>query len=416
MSIIYEYIISFTVAFIVAFSATPLVRKIAVKLKAVDIPADNRRLHKKPIALMGGMAIVWGFILSIFFTILASLITRNRWLDSPLDLVGLLVGIAIIVTIGVVDDIKSLRGVKLRLLFQLAAALAVIFISNTRIERITNPFSPVGVTELNPYISYPLTILWIMGITNALNFIDGLDGLAAGIASISSLSLFLVSILTPIVGPFSSIITAALAGATLGFLPFNFNPAKIFMGSTGAYFLGFTLSIISIEGMFKSYTAISIAIPVLALGLPLFDTIFAIFRRLVNGKPVMAADRGHLHHRLIDMGLSQKQSVIILYIAAAALGLCAVALTDRGALIATILLIFVSAFIIAGIRYITNIKDNSNTVDLNLVQQKGLPNGNRNKDAKKNIFCILKRNGNKSKGKDKGDNLSVKVLKKASHR
>lgn len=363
MKMIYEYIISFAVAFIVSFSATPIVRKIAIRLKAIDVPKDNRRLHKKPIALMGGLAIICGFICSVLFTILSSLLTGNEWLESSLDLIGLLVGVAIIAIIGAIDDIKPLSA-KIRLLFQLIAALAVIFISDTRIERITNPFSPVGVTELNPYISYVVTVLWIIGITNALNLIDGLDGLAAGVASISSLSLFFVSILTPIVGPFSSIITAALAGATLGFLPFNFNPAKIFMGSTGAYFLGFTLAFISIEGMFKSYTAISIAIPILALGLPLFDTIFAIFRRLINGKPVMAADRGHLHHRLIDMGLSQKQSVIILYIASAALGLCAIVLTDKGALSAIILLILVSAFIIAGSKYMVELTDSSDDIEL----------------------------------------------------
>ncbi len=367
---------------------------------------------------MGGLAIVCGFILSVLFTILSSLLTRNQWLESWLDLIGLLVGITIIVLIGAIDDIKPLSA-KTRLFFQLIAALAVMFISDTRIERITNPFSQVGVTELSPYISYPLTILWIIGITNALNLIDGLDGLAAGVASISSLSLFFVSILTPIVGPFSSIITAALAGATLGFLPFNFNPAKIFMGSTGAYFLGFTLAVISIEGMFKSYTAISIAIPILALGLPLFDTVFAIFRRLLNGKPVMAADRGHLHHRLMDMGLSQKQSVIILYIASAALGLCAIVLTDKGALSAIILLILVSAFIIAGARYMVGITDDSDEIEVESYQDKtilheGKNTGDMGTDKVNTVSTadISTRNANSSKD----SNLSVKILKKAGNR
>jgi UDP-GlcNAc:undecaprenyl-phosphate GlcNAc-1-phosphate transferase len=433
MNMIYEYIISFAVAFIVSFSATPIVRKIAIKLKAIDVPKDNRRLHKKPIALMGGLAIVCGFILSVLFTILSSLLTKNQWMESWPDLIGLLVGIAIIVLIGAIDDIKPLSA-KTRLFFQLIAALAVMFISDTRIERITNPFSPVGVTELSPYISYPLTILWIIGITNALNLIDGLDGLAAGVASISSLSLFFVSILTPIVGPFSSIITAALAGATLGFLPFNFNPAKIFMGSTGAYFLGFTLAVVSIEGMFKSYTAISIAIPILALGLPLFDTVFAIFRRLLNGKPVMAADRGHLHHKLMDMGLSQKQSVIILYIASAALGLCAIVLTDKGALSAIILLILVSAFIIAGARYMVGITNDSDEIELephqditSLKEGKDVANMDidtanmantsntsniSNTLSKANKTDISTRNTKSSKD----SSLSVKILKKAGNR
>lgn len=404
MNMIYEYIISFAVAFIVSFSATPIVRKIAIKLKAIDIPKDSRRLHKKPIALMGGLAIVCGFVISVLFTILSSLLTGNQWLESFRDIVGLLAGITIIVMVGAIDDIKPLNA-KVRLLFQLLATLAVMFISDTRIERVTNPFSPVGVTELSPYVSYPLTILWIIGITNALNLIDGLDGLAAGVASISSLTLFFVSLLTPVVGPFSSIITAALAGATLGFLPFNFNPAKIFMGSTGAYFLGFTLGVVSIEGMFKSYTAISIAIPILALGLPLFDTIFAIFRRLINGKPVMCADRGHLHHRLIDMGLSQKQSVIILYIASAALGLCAVVLTDKGALSAIILLLLVSAFIIAGARYMVGLTNNNDDIDLESLNSK-----NPLEDKKEATANTI------NKGTEKSNSMTMKVLKKADNR
>jgi UDP-GlcNAc:undecaprenyl-phosphate GlcNAc-1-phosphate transferase len=270
--------------------------------------------------------------------------------------VGLLVGAAIVTFIGFIDDAKPLSA-KTRLLFQTIAAISTVLISDVRIERVTNPFSPVGVTELSWYISYPLTILWIMGITNAFNFIDGLDGLAAGVSTISSLSLFLVSMLTPTVGPFSAIMTAALTGATLGFLPFNFNPAKIFMGSTGAYFLGFTLATVSIEGMFKSYTAISIAIPILALGLPLFDTIFAILRRLIQGKSIMSADRGHLHHKLIDMGLSHKQSVLVLYLASAVLGLCAIVMADKGALSAIILLITVSVFVIAGAKYMVDLND-----------------------------------------------------------
>jgi UDP-GlcNAc:undecaprenyl-phosphate GlcNAc-1-phosphate transferase len=428
MNMIYEYIISFAVAFIVAFTATPIVRKIAIKLKAIDIPCKSRNLHNKPIALMGGLAIICGFIISILFTILSSLLTRNQWLESFRDITGLFVGILIILFIGALDDIKHINA-KVRLFFQLLAALAVILISNTRIEVITNPFSPVGVTKLSPYISYPLTILWIIGTTNALNLIDGLDGLAAGVASISSLTLFFVSLLTPVVGPFSSIITAALAGATLGFLPFNFNPAKIFMGSTGAYFLGFALAAVSIEGMFKSYTAISIAIPVLALGLPLFDTVFAVFRRIINKKPVTCADRGHLHHRLIDMGLSQRQSVVILYIASAALGLCAVVLTDRGALSAIILLLLVSAFIIAGARYMVGITNDAEDIDLEYLKDIN-PRKEEEADTVNPIENFSKESpkgsvsqenisqGNVSQGNVGQGNVSLimKVLKKAVNR
>ena len=345
----YEYLITFVLAFIVAFSATPIVRKLAFKVGAVDVPKDDRRMHNKPISLMGGAAIITGFIVSLAF----DLVTTSNLLTPGRELLGLLTGIAIIALLGVIDDIKTLSA-KSKLAFQLAAAISVVLISGTRITVLSNPFGSSPYFELSPYISYPLTVLWIVGITNAINLLDGLDGLAAGVASISSLSLFFVSMLSnlePSIAIYTAVITAALAGSTLGFLPFNFNPAKIFMGETGSAFLGFTLGVISIQGTLKSYAAISIAIPLLVLGLPLFDTLFAIIRRVLSRKPIMQADRGHLHHKLIDMGLSQRQSVVIMYTASAALGLCAIVLADRGALSAIILLIAVSVFVIGGARY-----------------------------------------------------------------
>lgn len=350
MSYIYEYIITFVLAFIVSFSATPMVRRLAFKVGGVDVPRDNRRMHKKPIALMGGLAIIAGFVISLIF----DLVTTSNIITPGKEIVGLMAGIAIIAFMGVLDDINTLNAWT-KLAFQLAAAICVVAISGTRISVVTNPFGSDPYIELSPFISIPLTVIWIVGITNAINLIDGLDGLAAGVSSISSLSLFFVSILRgdldPTVAIYTALITAALAGSTLGFLPFNFNPAKIFMGETGAAFLGFTLGVISIQGAMKSYTAISIAIPLLVLGLPLFDTVFAIIRRILSRKPIMQADRGHLHHRLIDMGLSQKQSVLIMYIASASLGLCAIVLADRGAISAIILLLAVSVFVVGGTKY-----------------------------------------------------------------
>jgi len=353
LSIIYEYIITFALAFIVAFSATPIVRRLAFKIGAVDIPKDDRRMHNKPIALIGGLAIVAGFIVSLAF----DLITTSNLLTVNKELLGLLTGIAIIVFEGILDDTRTLNA-KTKLAFQLAAAISVVLISDTRIISISTPFGSKPYMDLSPFISYPLTILWIVGVTNAINLIDGLDGLAAGVSSISSLSLFFVSLLrVDLEGPiviYIALITAALSGSTLGFLPFNFNPAKIFMGETGAAFLGFTLAVISIQGTMKSYAAISIAIPLLVLGLPLFDTLFAIVRRIGNRKPIYQADRSHLHHRLIDMGLSQRQSVLIMYLASATLGLCAIVLADRGALSAIVLLLAVSIFVLGGAKYMND--------------------------------------------------------------
>jgi UDP-GlcNAc:undecaprenyl-phosphate GlcNAc-1-phosphate transferase len=349
----YEYVIFFTIAFIIAFSATPVARKIAFDIGAVDIPKDKRRMHDKPIARLGGLAIFAGFIVTLMFGIIIA-ISNLGGIPPSKQLFGMLAGIFIIVALGIVDDIKPLDA-RLKLGVQIIAALVVIFVSDTRIMVLTNPFSDLGVSPLVDFISYPVTVIWIIAITNAINLIDGLDGLAAGVSSISCLTLFFVSAMMS--EPITAMLTIILAGATLGFLPYNFNPAKIFMGDTGSTFLGFTLAVISIQGMLKSFTAISIAIPLLALALPLFDTVFTILRRAVNGKSIMQPDRGHLHHRLIDMGLSQKQSVIVMYTASGALGLCAIVLADKGVLSAIVLEIMVAVFVIAGARYMSEIGD-----------------------------------------------------------
>lgn len=350
----YEYLITFVLAFIVAFSATPIARKLAFRIGAVDIPKDNRRMHTRPMALMGGAAIIMGFIVSLAF----DLVTTTNLITPGSELLGLLTGIAIIAACGVIDDIKKIRA-RVKFSFQLAAAISVVLISGTKIERLSNPFGSSLYIELSPILSYALTIVWIVGITNAINFIDGLDGLAAGVSSISSLSLFFVTLLSAYLDPpvaiYTAIITAALAGSTLGFLPYNFNPAKIFMGETGSAFLGFTLGVISIQGTLKSYAAISIAIPLLVLGLPLFDTLSSIIRRIRSGQSIAKADRGHLHHKLIDMGLSQRQSVVIMYTASGALGLCAIVLADRGAISAIILLTAISVFVVGGAKYMNDI-------------------------------------------------------------
>lgn len=345
----YEYIIFFILAFIVSFIATPFIRKIAFNVGAVDIPVDNRRMHKKPTARLGGMAIIIGFLVALIFNVV---FYNSNSLGFIIDgeIIGLLVGIGVIVLIGLIDDIKSLNAKK-KLLFQIVASILVVLISEIRIQRVTNPFVEEGVFELNMYISILLTIFWIVGVTNAINLIDGLDGLAAGVSSISYLSLFFVSILSA--NPISAFLTIILAGATLGFLPYNFNPAKIFMGDTGSMFLGFTLAVISIQGTLKSYTIISIVIPILVLGLPLFDTTFTILRRVIRKKSIMQADRGHLHHRLIDMGFSQKQSVVIMYTTSGILGLTGIMLANKGVWSAILLIVVLSVFIIGVVKYLS---------------------------------------------------------------
>ncbi|MDD5603567.1 MAG: MraY family glycosyltransferase [Eubacteriales bacterium] len=345
-----QFIITLAAGAAITAATTPLVKKLAFRIGAVDIPKDNRRMHSKPIARIGGLAIIAGFILSIF---ISCIVTGKSPIacgifDSYTQMFGYLAGIIIIISVGIADDISPIRS-KVKLGFQLAAAI-VLVVTGTHIEILTNPFSASGVITLSPFISYPISILWIMAVTNAMNFIDGLDGLAAGVSFISSVSLMIISIL---LGRWeAAIMTAAIAGSTIGFLPFNFNPARIFMGDTGATFLGFTLAAVSIQGTLKSYAAIAIAVPILVLAFPLFDTLFAVLRRLFTGKPLMQADRGHLHHRLIDMGISHRKSVLILYLLSALLAIAAVVLADKSVFTTAVLVIVLLIVIIWSARFI----------------------------------------------------------------
>ena len=321
------------VAGVLSFLATPLVKHLAMRVGAMDVPKDNRRMHSIPIPRMGGLAIFIGFLLSV--------LVFSQGLDQNFR--SILLGAIVIVILGVFDD-KYALGAKLKLVVQLIAAAIVVFYGNVRIDRITNPFG----SSLYSYwdlgiLAYPITIIWIVAITNAVNFIDGLDGLACGVSCISSLNLLVIAILVS--DTKVAIIMAALTGACLGFVPYNFNPAKIFMGDTGSTFLGFMLATVSIQGLFKAYAAISFIVPFLLLGLPIFDICFAVIRRIASGKSPMEADRGHFHHRLIDMGFSQKQSVAIAYVLTGILGLAAVLLTVSGAMRTLVML---GAFLIVG--------------------------------------------------------------------
>lgn len=304
-----KYWIVFCIAGIVSFSMTPLAKKLAYKVGAIDVPKDDRRVHKKPIPRMGGLAIYLGFVVSV-----------TIGMDIDKRIMGILIGGTLIMLMGIMDDINPLSA-KVKLAIQIVSALILIFYSGLKIEMINIPFvdtamdfKKLGVPVA--MISIPVTIFWIVGITNTINLIDGLDGLAAGVASIAALTLFYVSLPYAIERSNTPFLTLAVAGAALGFLPYNFNPAKIFMGDTGSLFLGYMLAAISVEGFVKSATAataIATIVPVLALGLPIFDTTFAILRRALNGKPIMEPDKGHLHHRLLSTGMGQKRTVLTLY-------------------------------------------------------------------------------------------------------
>ena len=339
-----KMLLAFAVSLIVAYVMTPPVKRFAEKVGAIDVPKDNRRVHDHPIPRMGGLAIFIGFMLSlIFFVPMSTKVT------------GLLVGSVIIAVMGGVDDIVSLNP-WVKLAGQIVAALVAIRCGLV-FDVISNPniFAEETYIEIG-WLSIPLTMLWIVGCTNAVNLIDGLDGLAVGVSAISSLTMLIVSLFVS--EPVVSIILAALTGACLGFMPYNLNPAKIFMGDVGSQLLGFVLSTASIMGLFKLHAIITFFVPLLALALPLADTIFAFFRRILHGQSPFKADKGHFHHRLLAMGLNQKQVVAVLYGISAVLGLLAVLMA--GDSMAVKIICLVAAFIISLGIWLKVFKNNPN--------------------------------------------------------
>lgn len=323
------------VALVVSFLMTPVVKTFAYKVGAIDVPKDARRMHHVPIPRLGGLAIFIGFIFSI-------LLFANVRGDRQMQ--GILLGAVVIVVLGVVDDITPLPAM-FKFVVQIGAAL-IPATHGVVIQVLSNP----NLFSDSPYwilgrLAVPATVLWIVAITNSVNLIDGLDGLANGVSAISATTMLVIALLVSETQV--SIVMAALVGACVGFMPYNMNPAKMFMGDTGATFLGFILATMSIQGLFKFYAVVSFAVPFLILGLPIFDTAFAFVRRIAHGQSPMHADRGHIHHRLIDMGLSQKQAVATLYVISAILGLSAVVLTTTTELKAMVF--FVSLCIVAGV-------------------------------------------------------------------
>lgn len=323
------------VALVVSFLMTPVVKTFAYKVGAIDVPKDARRMHHVPIPRLGGLAIFIGFIFSI-------LLFANVRGDRQMQ--GILLGAVVIVVLGVVDDITPLPAM-FKFVVQIGAAL-IPATHGVVIQVLSNP----NLFSDSPYwilgrLAVPATVLWIVAITNSVNLIDGLDGLANGVSAISATTMLVIALLVSETQV--SIVMAALVGACVGFMPYNMNPAKMFMGDTGATFLGFILATMSIQGLFKFYAVVSFAVPFLILGLPIFDTAFAFVRRIAHGQSPMHADRGHIHHRLIDMGLSQKQAVATMYVISAILGLSAVVLTTTTELKAMVF--FVSLCIVAGV-------------------------------------------------------------------
>ncbi|MFA5928664.1 MAG: MraY family glycosyltransferase [Candidatus Margulisiibacteriota bacterium] len=307
-----NYLDLFLVALLVTLALTPVIQRFAFLIGAVDTP-NKRKVHSIPIPRIGGIAMYIAFMIAL---VVHGEINRT--------IQGVILGSLVLFVIGLVDDINK-KGMyaPLKLIGQIFAAWLVVHVYGVRVESFSNPFGS-GILNLG-FIGEPLSIIWIVGITNTINLIDGLDGLAAGVGSISAFTLFLVALMLGRVE--AAILLITLFGVTLGFLRYNFSPASIFMGDTGSTFIGYLLAVASIIGVLKSSASLALGVPILALGIPIFDTASAIIRRLKRGQHIFHPDGEHLHHRLLLSGFSQKQAVLLIYYASILLSIAALLIT-----------------------------------------------------------------------------------------
>ena len=328
----------FMLAMFVSYVLTPYIKKLAFKIGAVDRP-DNRKVHKKIMPRLGGLAIYIAFMIGCVSS-----------MEITWDIFGILLGGTLIVALGVADDVYQLPA-KVKLLGQIAAA-CVLVIFDIRIEWVNNPLGGYFYLDM---LSIPFTIFWVISFTNVVNLIDGLDGLAAGVSAIASLTVILVSVQ---MGYFHvAILTAALAGAIIGFIRYNFNPATIFMGDTGSMFIGYMLAAISVYGAVKTAATIALIVPAIALGLPILDTAFAIMRRYVNGRPIFQPDKGHLHHRLLATGMSHKETVLFMYGITAVLCIGAVLWAEMDGFYAALIIAVIMTAVAVGAKKIGILND-----------------------------------------------------------
>ncbi len=329
------YLVAFFLSMCCAFALTPGVRAAAHRHGLLDPGTEARKVHARPIPRVGGVAIAAAYFLPVLALLFWDNRVSNYYYADAGRFVALGGGAAAMVLLGLYDDVRG-ASPRVKLAVQILVATAA-FALGYRILQIGNPLgAPISLG----WLAYPITVLWIVGIVNAMNLIDGLDGLATGIALFTLSVLFLLGVVNnnPVVG----LTSAALMGALVGFLPYNFNPASIFMGDSGSLFLGYVLAVTAISGSSKSSTVVSLLIPLLALGLPVMDTLLAVIRRFLAGRHVFAADRGHVHHRLLDRGLTHRQAVLVLYVGCAFLALGALALVFANSLVSAVVLVIMA--------------------------------------------------------------------------
>lgn len=335
-----SYLIAFTIAFVLSLAITPLVRRFALAKGILDLPAE-RKIHAEPIARMGGLAIV-----ASFMAVTLAVVPYSRQLSA------LLGGIAILAVVGIIDDVRGLKpGIKF---FWQVVAAGVALAGGIGITAITNPLGgaidlqwgrfPVDLFGWQFHIApiaNLISILWMVGMVNVINFLDGLDGLACGVSTITALVMFVLAL--QVNQPIVALLAIITAGSALGFLPFNFFPARIFMGDTGAYFLGLIIAMLAI------YSGGKLATALLVVGFTIIDSLWAVVRRLRRGNHPFQADREHLHHLLLEVGLSQRMAVLLLYLLAVVFGLIALASGSFSKLVALIVLLAVTVTLIAAL-------------------------------------------------------------------
>jgi UDP-GlcNAc:undecaprenyl-phosphate GlcNAc-1-phosphate transferase len=341
------YLAVLAISALTSFLLTPLVRRLAFKWNAIDQP-DPRKVHKDPMPRLGGIAVFGGFCAPwLAFYLLDNRVTATFQNYEKLFL-ALMIAAGLMLLLGVADDVKGLNA-KQKFSFQIMTALALYF-GGYQITLLSNPFG--GPIALG-WLALPVSVLWIVGVTNAINLLDGIDGLATGVTVCIALSLAIINVVNDNV--MVALLTLCLAGACLGFLPHNFSPARIFLGDSGSLFIGLVLSGIGIISLFKVTTAAIVIVPVMLFGIPLFDTTAVFFGRLVRGDPLFKADKTHLHHRLLHMGMNHRQASLLLYSVSAALGGVAVYVninhSPRTVVIASALLALLAIYVLFALRH-----------------------------------------------------------------
>lgn len=325
----YQVLINILLSIALSVGITPLIKKLSFKIGAVDIP-NKRRMNTEIMPSMGGL----GIYLVFFFTIIFLQPVANR------IAIPMFIAASFVILTGMIDDIKEISP-KMKMAGLIAAALIIIFLNDLTIAQVSVPF--IGEINLPMWIGLPFTILWILAITNSINLIDGLDGLASGVSIIALSTMGIIGVFFLDTNSFeTSIMIFTLVGSIIGFLPYNFNPAKIYLGDTGALFLGFMISVLSLYGL-KNVTLISLIIPIVILGIPITDTIYAMLRRKLNKMPISSADKHHMHHRLMTLGLTHRQTVLVIYLVAGIFSMIALLYpisTLLGSVLITIALLF----------------------------------------------------------------------------